>query len=169
MTLQNEPKTNTKANIHPTRHAPDIEVVKFCTQAYIADMKGIYSELERVNERIETLSEPLKGIDYSKMLGISSSCKGERLTDLIDALESLEQSITSIEQEFNYFTALLDTLEFGEYIFQHYFYGLSWNVIALREQVTRMAIWKRKEQTLRDLYSIMPEQYRRFTIPNAIV
>ena len=154
---------------HKTRHAPHFEVVRHCTEAYIADMKGIYNEIERVNERIETLSEPLKGVDYSKMLGISSSCKGERLTNLIDALESLEQSITSIEQEFNYFTALLDTLEFGAYIWQHYFYGLSWNVIALREQVTRMAIWKRKEQTLRDLYSIMPEQYRRFTIPNAIV
>ena len=154
---------------HKTRHAPHFEVVRYCTEAYIANMKGIYSEIERVNERIETLSEPLKGVDYSKMLGVSSSCKGERLTDLIDALESLEQSITSIEQEFNYFTALLDTLEFGAYIWQHYFYGLSWNVIALREQVERMTIWRRMQATLQGLYAIMPEQHRRFTIPNAIV
>ena len=154
---------------HPTRHAPHIDVVRHCTEAYIADMKGIYSEIERVNERIETLSEPLKGVDYSKMLGVSSSCKGERLTDLIDALESLERSITSIEQEFNYFTALLDTLEFGAYIWQHYFYGLSWNVIALRECINKRTCWARRDATLRALYAIMPEQYRRFTIPNAIV
>ena len=154
---------------HKTRHAPHFEVVRHCTEAYIADMKGIYSEIERVNERIETLSEPLSGVNYSDMLGIMTSCKGERETERIEALEALRESITSVKAEFDAFTALLDTIEHGDYIWQHYFFGLSWNVIALREQITRMAIWKRKEQTLRDLYSIMPEQYRRFTIPNAIV
>ena len=154
---------------HKTRHAPHFEVVRYCTEAYIADMKGIYSEIERVNERIETLSEPLNGINYADMLGVMTSCKGERETERIEALESLTESIASIESEFNYFTSLLDTLEHGAYIWQHYFYGLSWNVIALREQVERMTIWRRMQATLQDLYSIMPEEYRRYTIPNAIV
>ena len=152
---------------HKTRHAPHFEVVRYCTEAYIANMKGIYSEIERVNERIETLSEPLKGVDYSKMLGISSSCKGERLTDLTDTLEALRESITSVKEEFDAFISLLNTLDHGGYIWQHYFFGLSWNVIALREQVERMTIWRRKDETLRKLYTIMPEEYRRFTIPNA--
>ena len=154
---------------HPTRHAPHIDVVRHCTEAYIADMKGIYSEIERVNERIETLSEPLNGINYADMLGVMTSCKGEREIERIEALEILTESIASIESEFNIFTALLDTLEFGAYIWQHYFYGLSWNVIALREQVERMTIWRRMQVTLQDLYAIMPEEYRRYTIPNAIV
>lgn len=152
---------------HQTRHMPHFEVVRHCTEAYIADMKGIYSELERVNERLETLSEPLKGVNYADMLGVATSCKGERETERIMALESLRESIASVSAEFDAFTALLDTLEFGAYIWQHYFFGLSWNVIALRERVQRMTIWRRKEQTLRELYTIMPEQYRRYTIPNA--
>ena len=154
---------------HPTRHAPHIDVVRHCTEAYIADMKGIYSEIEQVNERIETLSEPLNGINYADMLGVMTSCKGERETERIEALESLTESIASIESEFNHFTSLLDTLEHGAYILQHYFYGLSWNVIALRECIDRTTCWRRKNATMQGLYAIMPEEYRRYTIPNAIV
>ena len=148
------------------------EVMKICVTNYLKDIKGCQNELERVLERYLKVSEPLKGIDYSNSLGVDVSCTETTTDDLINRIEAWEcytDVMQQVAERIEQASELINRVNHGYLLYEHYVKGIKWSVLAIRDGVERMTIWRRKEQAINELYCLLPEEYRRYSIPNAEV
>jgi hypothetical protein len=146
------------------------EVMKYCVTSYLKDIKGAQNELERVLERYLKVSDPLQGIDYSTNLGVDTSCVEHSVDDLINRLDAWQCYIDVLEQvqeKVKHAKTLVRGVKYGEFLWQHYVQGVKWSVIATQQHVDISTMRRRKSKAIHDLYYIMPEEYRRYCIPNA--
>ena len=156
---------NTHRNRSRARHA---EVMTF----YFEDIRGAQNELERVSERLLKLDEVVRGIDYSHKLGVDTSCINNECDKLIARAEALNTYIDVCEQvgdKIKQAKRLISSVEGGWLLWAHYMDGVRWNVLALRQRVDRRTIYRHRDSAISELYCIMPEEYRRYAIPNAEV
>ena len=150
--------------------AHDIEVMKLCVSFYFEDIRGAQNELERVSERLLKLDEVVRGIDYSHKLGVDVSCSNTECDKLIERVEALKIYIDVCAQvcdKVKNAKLLISTVDGGWLLWAHYVDGVRWNVLALRERVDVRTIRRWKTKAIQELYCLMPEEYRRYTIPNA--
>ena len=162
VTIQNPHRNRSRA-----RHA---EVMKLCVSFYFEDIRGAQNELERVSERLLKLDEVVRGIDYSHKLGVDVSCINNECDKLIARIEALNTYIDVCEQvgdKIKEAKRLISSVEGGWLLWAHYMDGVRWNVLALRERVDRRTIYRRRDKAIKELYCLMPEEYRRYGIPNA--
>ena len=164
VTIQNPHRNRSRA-----RHA---EVMKLCVSFYFEDIRGAQNELERVTERYLKLSDTLHGIDYSRKLGVDVSCTNSATDEMVARLEAYEAYRDVYEQvsgKLRTAKQLVQSVEGGALLWAHYVDGVRWNVLALRQRVDRRTIYRHRDSAISELYCIMPEEYRRYAIPNAEV
>ena len=158
---------NTHTRLYNSHHS---EVMRICVKFYLEDIKGSYNELERVLERYLKVSDPLQGIDYSSNLGVNTSCVEHSIDDLIDRLDAWECYIDVLEQvqaKIKHAQTLVRGVKYCEFLWLHYVQGVKWSVIATRAHVDVSTMRRWKTRAIRDVYCLMPEEYRRYSIPNA--
>ena len=164
VTIQNPHRNRSRA-----RHA---EVMKLCVSFYFEDIRGAQNELERVSERLLKLDEVVRGIDYSHKLGVDVSFINNECDKLIARVEALNTYIDVCEQvgdKIKEAKRLISTVEGGWLLWAHYMDGVRWNVLALRQRVDVSTMRRWKSKAIEELYCSMPEEYRRYAIPNAEV
>lgn len=164
VTIQNPHRNRSRA-----RHA---EVMKLCVSFYFEDIRGAQNELERVCERFLKLDELLRGIDYSRKLGVDVSSSNSATDDMIARLEAYEaytDVYIQVSDKIKQARRLVTSVEGGALLWAHYIDGVKWNVLALRERVDRRTIYRHRDNAIAELYCLMPEEYRRYAIPNAEV
>ena len=148
------------------------EVMKICVTNYLKDIKGCQNELERVLERYLKVSEPLKGIDYSNSLGVDVSCTETTTDDLINRIEAWEcytDVMQQVSERIEQASELIKRVNHGYLLYEHYVKGIKWSVLAIREQVDVSTLRRWKTTAINELYCLLPEEYRRYSIPNAEV
>ena len=164
VTIQNPHRNRSRA-----RHA---EVMKLCVSFYFEDIRGAQNELERVSEHFLKLDELLRGIDYSRKLGVDVSCTNSATDEMVARLEAYEAYRDVYEQvsgKLRTAKQLVQSVEGGALLWAHYMDGVRWSVLALRQRVDVSTMRRWKTKAIRELYCVMPEEYRRYAIPNAEV
>ena len=147
------------------------DVMKFCVKYYLKDIKGAQNELERALERYLKISDVLSGIDYSTNLGIDTSptvgAMDAQLIARSEAFEAYTDTVAQVQSKIEQAKALIAKTPYGYLLWAHYIHGTKWSVLALRERVHVSTMRRWQAQAIETLYRIMPEEYRRYSIPNA--
>lgn len=153
-------------------NAPHSEVMKLCVIFFMEDIKGSQNELERALMKFDQLSSDIRGIDYSAKLGIDVSTTNRSLDRLIDRLEAYNEYLDVCEQvldKVDNARELIFNVNNGHLLWSHYIDGVRWNVLALRERVSVRTIYRERDKAIKSLYYVMPEYYRRYAFPNALI
>ena len=146
------------------------EVMRYCVKEYLKDIKGRKNELERVTERFLAVSETLGGVDYSKKLGVDVSSDNNFDDRVIARIEAYQDYLDVLEQVGDYINEakqLIARIDHGSILWLHYADGVKWQTIALRAKVDARTVRRWRERATEALYRSMPEEYRRYTIPDA--
>lgn len=147
------------------------DVMHFCVKSYLLDIKGSKNELERVLERYEKLNGCIAGIDYSKKIGggvtSTNSTTEDKLVARMEAYDEYKDVLDQVRAKIEYARYLIGKTPYGYLLWAHYIYDAKWKTLSLRERVNERTMRRWKSEAIETLYCIMPEQYRRYTIPNA--
>lgn len=147
-----------------------IEVMQICVIFYLDNIKGSQNELERFYERFLRLDGKLGTLDYSRMLGVSGGSPSDETDRLIARLEAYQCYMDVVEQvseKIEHAKKLIEQTPHGELLWLHYVDGVKWRTLALRNRLNSSTIYRWKMQAIQHLYCMMPEEYRRYAIPNA--
>lgn len=158
-------------NLSRTNHAPNFEVAKICVHAYFEDIRGMINELYRCHETYVRATESLSAVRYDTDL---ICFKGNPLNGAEDALERrltayrlYMDAYENTEKQVNHANTLLKECKNGKLLHSRYIKGWNIAVIAKSEGITPRAVHNRLNAGILALYAIMPEEYRRYSIPDA--
>lgn len=153
----------------PSR-TPSIEVIKICVSFYLADIKGAQMALERVTEHFIKTSETLRGIDYSRKLGIDATptfSMSDEMARRIEAYAVYVDVCAQVDRKIREAQDIIASIEHGDILWLQYVDGMQWGDILARSTVSSSTLWRWRTAAMTELYHAMPEEYRRYSIPNA--
>ena len=154
--------------IHSTTHKPTFEVMQICVEFYFEDIRGKKSELERAEESYLALRDDLNGIDYSEKLGVQGGVlEDEKMLNRLEALLTYLDVLEQVKDDIKQAKDLVNINPFGFILWQKYVTGLSVRRIAYDLRVGKSTVCRHLNDGIEWLYSVMPEEYRRYAIPNA--
>lgn len=152
-----------------------LEVKLICVNDYLCYIK-------KLNKRIETLKESIDrqkslmlpaGIDYSELVAASSS--GDALENGVIKLQELIKEYCTelaeyVEQQqiaYNVFKKLSNP-KGTEALTKYYLQGKTWEKVCVEMAYSYRGMMKLKKAAELEVYDYMPEQWRRYSIPNSI-
>lgn len=151
-----------------TSHKPAFDVMKICVEFYFEDIRGKKRELEREEERYLRLRDDLKGIDYSQKLGVQGGVlEDEKMLNKIEALVVYLDVLEQVKDDIKDAKRLVNSRPFGFILWDKYIRGLSVRRIAKDLRCSKSKVWRHVNDEIEWLYSVMPEEYRRYAIPKA--
>lgn len=152
----------------------DLDVMRFCVKSYLSHMRLIKDDIREIEIRIREIKDRLgvMAVDYSKD-AVSTSSDGDRIGEAIAHIEELQEELSV--RIINYQNLLADAQDMcqphyvGRYaMWLHEVEQREWEyvgrIIGYSERQTRTIA----EGGLREIYELMPEEYRRYSIPNAL-
>lgn len=151
----------------------DFEVMRICVKAYLHHMRHIDDDIREIKLRIEQVKDRMKvcGIDYSKIT-VTTSTEGDTIGASIALLQELKSEfddrIIHYQKLYEDAKDLCQPHFVGRYaIWMHEVERREWEyvgrVIGYEERQARRIA----DGGIRELYELMPEEYRRYSIPNA--
>lgn len=154
----------------PTRHAPCFEVQQICTEAYLKDIQGHLREVRRIDERIEALTT-LDGVDYSRYIGAGKvpNTKGnEKMLDAVASVQCFIEAVETSRKVVEDASELVHSVPHGDVLWLRFVEGERCDILARANGVNRRTINRWITEATRATYAVMPEEYRRYSIPNSI-
>lgn len=150
----------------------NFEVIKYCTECYLREVK---TSRDRLLRSLDAFSlnkcNHIRGIDYS-CFKTHSVAFGEFESDrFLVRKQKAEANLTDrLYESWNLlgnFKKTLAKLDNGNVIWLHYIEAQSMRNIAKIMIISKSEAFRRRDKALRELYYLMPEEYRRYTVPNA--
>lgn len=152
----------------------DIEVMRICVKAYLNHMRFINDDIREIEIKIRQTKDrlDLMGVAYDKV-SVSTSTIGDSIGEGIATLEQLTQEWA---ERIKKYEKLLDQAKsmclphyVGRYaMWLHEVECREWEyvgrIIGYSERQTRTIA----ESGMKEIYVLMPEEYRRYSIPNAM-
>lgn len=158
------------AELHPTSHIPCFEVVLICTNAYLADVKDLVRRLKAAHEQVVQLETGLKGIDYSKYIGdyvpprVDSN---NAIYEQVLRLTTYSSMFEAYKQELKPHAELIWSVTYGAILWRKYIENATWSRLSRDYATSRSTLVRQVHKAREGVYRLMPEQYRRYSIPNA--
>lgn len=151
----------------------NFEVQRYCVIKYLSKIRYIDEDLKHVRDRISEIEQSLvlSGVSYDK-IGSAPSTTGDKIPDgilrLMDKREELQMKLSL------HFGLLDEARELCPpsnrprwCLWLHYVDGYDWSSVGKKlgysERHTRLMACT----GIREIYELMPEEFRRYTIPNA--
>lgn len=150
----------------------DFEVIRYCTECYLKEVKTSRDRLLRSLDAFSlNKSNHIRGVDYS-CFKTHSVAFGEFESDrFLAKKQKAEENLTDRLYEswelLGNFKTTINNLECGDIIWSHYIEGQSMRNIAKIRGISKSEAFRRRDKALAELYRLMPEEYRRYTVPNA--
>lgn len=136
---------------------PNIEVVRYCTEAYLKEVKANMSQLNKTYDKYKEKREiTIRGIDYASMGGGSGGLQGSSVEQHLINQMKAEQDITD-QLFFSYyivkgFKNICEDIEDSQWLWKHYIEGVSWRVIAKRLHISKSSAYNLRDKLLRYIY-----------------
>ena len=151
----------------------DIEVMRVCVKAYLSHMRHINEDIREIELRINQIKErvDLMGIAYDRVV-VSTSTQGDSIGEAVATLDELKQEladrIKSYQRLFEEARDMCQRHYVGRWsLWMHEVEGKKWSHIAKLIGYSESRTYDIAEGGLREIYDLMPEEYRRYSIPNA--
>lgn len=152
----------------------DLEVMRFCVKSYLSHMRLIKDDIREIELRIKEIKERLgiMAVDYSKD-NVSTSSDGDAIGKAIAKIEELRSELSS--RIINYQSLLAEAQDLcqphyvGRYaVWLHEVEQKTWTYVARCIGYSESRTYDIAEAGIREIYYAMPEEYRRYSIPNAL-
>lgn len=153
-----------------TLHVPCFEVVLICTNSFLADVKVLADKLNATQAQITALEDEIKGIDYAKYIN-------DYVPPNVHANDTVHEQVVSLQTYRELFKAYRDELKphvdtiwsvtYGSLLWKKYIEGATWARLSQQHATSRSTLVRYVNKARVSLYVRMPEQYRRYSIPNA--
>lgn len=152
----------------------DFEVMRICVKSYLSHMRLIKDDMREIQLRIRDIKDRLDvmAVDYSKD-SVSSSSDGDTIGTAIARIEELQQELS--DRIINYQKLLSDAQDMcqphfvGRYaMWLHEVEQKTWTYVARCIGYSESRTYDIAEAGIREIYYEMPEEYRRYSIPNAL-
>lgn len=152
----------------------DFEVMRICVKSYLSHMRLIKDDIRELELRIREIKERLGvlAVDYSKE-NVSVSSDGDSIGKAIAKIEELQNELS--ERILNYQKLLANAQDLcqphylGRYaMWLHEVEQKTWTYVARCIGYSESRTYDIAEAGIREIYYEMPEEYRRYSIPNAL-
>lgn len=152
------------------------EVIKHCSKAYLDYIRSLNLRIQTLQESIErqrALMLP-SGIAYSE--SVSQSTQGDTIEQGIIKLADLITTYCTelaeyVEQEM-IAHRVFESLSKPEYtaaMTKYYLQGKSWEQVCVEMGYSWQGMMTLRKKAIQEVYGLMPEEWRRYTIPKAEV
>ena len=153
--------------------AHDFEIMAFCTDAYLRYIHSLDRALHDMECELEehTHSLELMGIDYSKgaSSGVSSDSKiPDGVARLFEIRERLQTEYARCSSDLAQARALCRCDESRYALWMSRVEGMPYANIARKMGYSKRTIRRMVDRGKVSLYYMMPEEWRRYSIPNAL-
>lgn len=155
-------------------HHPDIK--KICVEAYLEYVKNIDEGIRTLKESIDrqrSLMLP-SGLDYSGLIP-SSSSSGDALANGVIKLQEMIAEYTTelaeyVEQQrtASLVFASLSKPAYRLAFTKYYLQGKTWEQVCVEMAYSYRRLMQIRSEGMLEVYDLMPEEWRRYSIPNAI-
>lgn len=156
--------------------AESVEVRIICATAYLEYLRGLNQRITTLKESIERQRSMLEPRSLALTERVAKSSEHDsmeegviRLHELIEAycIELAEY----VEQQRIAHKALnsLSKAEYGISLTRHYLFGQTWQETADAIGYSFRGLMTMRKKAIAELYDHMPEEWRRYAIPNAEV
>lgn len=153
------------------RHDP--EVRRICATAYLDDLKGTMGKMDSIREDIEALRDiGATTMDYHEHVSSSPNPKAfedrmARLSELNDKwLTELGEFTEKVDVARDVFMAM-GNRDGARALKLHYMLGKTWEMVCVEMGYSYGGMMKLRRRAVDEVYDLMPEEWRRNTIPNA--
>lgn len=157
-------------NVQRTPRIPCLEVVYVCTDSYLQDVRLLYRKQKATQELIELLSDSTKGIDYSKFINDfrpPNVYANEVIQEQALRLHIYHDMLDNYNLEMRPHASIFLKSEFGVLLWEKYVEEQTWEQLDKQNGVSRATLIRHANRGRVSLYAQMPEEYRRYSIPNA--
>lgn len=147
------------------------EVQKYCVEEYLryvrsleATMEAIESDIAKQNARLD-----LMGISYGG-IGSTPSCDAmpEGLIKLFELRDRWSEEYSTYSHDLEYARELCRPIYENRYmLWVHYVEGKTWSQVARATCFSERQVRNKGMSGIVELYYVMPEEWRRYAIPNA--
>lgn len=152
-------------------HSFDVQC--HCVKMYLQHMRYIHNDIAYIKDRIQDIQNSLilTGVDFDKH-GSCPSSSPDKIPDGLIRLNELREELKDRLVSYAYLLEeardLCEPHNIARWaLWLHYVDGKDWastgKIIGYSERYTRSIA----DAGIRELYMLMPEEYRRYTIPNA--
>lgn len=149
------------------KRTPHIDIVKLTTKEYLQDLKVKYRQLLNLFELID-------GYECARTLDLIDFRNSTHLN--INVLEDNMANYYRLKQDYNDAKNVLEkekdcvlSIQFGDIVWDKYVCDASWGVLRRDYSLCRRTLQGRINRALESLYFLIPEEYRRYTFPDAIL
>ena len=151
----------------------DPEVRRICATAYLDHLKSLKGKIDFIKEDIELLRD-IGGTAMSYRERVASSPNPKAFED---RMASLDETRRRWDLELAEFADELDmahdvflrmsSREGARALKSHYLLGRSWEMVCVEMGYSYSGMMKLRHRAIDEVYDLMPERWRRETIPNA--
>lgn len=148
-------------------------VQKICVKNYLHHMRFIDNDFKALEGRIASIENQLTlmGVSFDK-IGYTSLSEGDKMgSGLIDLLEARDKLAERNARYRRYYEQACDLCEphnlYRYALWLHYVDGHNWDTVGSKLGYSESHIKFLAAKGITELYSLMPEEYRRYTLPNA--
>lgn len=153
------------------RHDP--EVRRICATAYLEHIRSLKARIDSLQEEIEPLRE-MAGTTMDYRERVSGSPNPKAFEDAVIRLQELIADYCTEMAEFvdeqriaHEVMRRLSRPEYGRALTAHYLTGKTWERCCVDMDYSWQGMMKLRRNAIDDVYDLMPEQWRRQSIPNA--
>lgn len=150
----------------------DDGVMAFCVDAYMGYVRGLALSIEDIEDEVSQHEQSLSlmGVDYSR--GGSAGAKADKLPDgvakLLELRERLSAEHARCANDLAYARALCRGSEDMRAVWLHKVERASYAEVGRILGCSAMTARRRVAAGERMVYATMPEEWRRYAIPNAM-
>lgn len=151
------------------------EVKRICAEEYLNYIRSLVIRIKTTQEEIEHQKALLgpSGIQYRE--SVTQSVTGDALENGVIGLQQLIAEFCGdlaeyVEQQRIAHQVLsnLSRAEYGAALIGYYVHGKSWEQVCVDMSYSWQGMMKLRRKAIAEVYDQMPEEWRRYTIPNAI-
>lgn len=151
----------------------DFEVQRHCVTMYLQHMRYIHDDINYIKGRIEDIQNSLilTGVDFDKV-GSCPSSSPDKIPEGLIRLNEMREELKNRLASYGLLLEKARDLCEPHYIARralwlHYVEGMDWACVANSLGYSQPHIYAIRKAGICEIYELMPEEYRRYTIPNA--
>lgn len=147
---------------------PNYEVMKYCVEQYMSDVKELVLSCWDAEDIEEALTYNIKTQNYNNVYGGGESDPTTSAIRQIQLLAKTKYRFNGSYIQYKQEHARITKVKDWDILWENYIEQIPLNLIAEFEHASLRSIKYRKKQAIIRLYLVIPEDYKRFAIPNAL-
>lgn len=149
-----------------------IEVMRICVYTWLSDIRLHWQDMKYLEDKIQTLRYRLDGLKSFSEESVSATKASDALTDGLGRLEALGEEWAA--KAALYSSEYADAMEIcfadehSRAVWIHIIEHRPWADVGRQMGYSEPHIRRLGQSGIESIYERMPEEYRRYSIPNAV-